>query len=104
MEIINESTRLTQEQFDEVKKQLETKPNDVLQEIKLRIGEVDVRQLSEVDKWQLQYRFMNDQLNAYNLMIQTLLDMNLVLIESLPLHKKKEVLEKLDGIKKGKVK
>lgn len=103
MEIVNESTRLSPEQFEELKKKLEEKPNEVITDIKLRVGETDVRHITEQDKWQIQYRFMNDQLNAYNVMIQTLLDMNIILIESLPVHKKKEVLEKLDGIKKGKV-
>jgi len=102
MEIENHSTRVSDKDFEAIKEQLGAKGNEVLDKLTLRDGEVDVRQLSEKEHWQIQYRFMNDQLNAYNLMIQTLLDMNLILLESLSESKKKKVIDKLDGIKKGK--
>lgn len=89
---------------DEVAKQLEEKLNDnkneILKEIKLRKGETNVRQLSDQDFKQAIYRYMNDSLNGMNLMIQTLLDINLILLEGLSLNKKKRVMELLDGVKK----
>jgi len=98
MEIINNSTRLSDEQFQELKKRMAEKLNEVLTELKLRPGETDIRQLSDADFKQAVYRYMNDTLNAYNLMIHTLLDIEIVLLESLPEGKKKYVKDKLDKI------
>jgi hypothetical protein len=89
---------------DEVAKQIEDKLNDnqneILKEVRLRKGETDVRQLSEADFKQAIYRYMNDSLNGMNLMIQTLLDINLILMEGLSANKKKRVMAMLDGINK----
>ena len=89
---------------DEVAKQIEDKLNDnqneILKEVRLRKGETDVRQLSEADFKQAIYRYMNDSLNGMNLMIQTLLDINLILMEGLSSNKKKRVIAMLDGINK----
>lgn len=99
MEIINNSTRVSDETIKELKGRLEGKPAEVLTELKLRPGETDIRQLSDADFKQATYRFMNDTLNAYNLMIHTLLDIEIILLESLSENKKAKVKEKLDGIK-----
>jgi hypothetical protein len=89
---------------DEVAKQIEDKLNDnqneILKEVRLRKGETDVRQLSEAEFKQAIYRYMNDSLNGMNLMIQTLLDINLILMEGLSSNKKKRVIAMLDGINK----
>jgi hypothetical protein len=89
---------------DEVAKQIEDKLNDnqneILKEVRLRKGETDVRQLSEAEFKQAIYRYMNDSLNGMNLMIQTLLDINLILMEGLSANKKKRVIAMLDGINK----
>jgi hypothetical protein len=47
---------------------------------------------------------MNDTLNAYNLMINTMLDINLIMLESLSHNKKEKIVKLLDGIKKQEAK
>ncbi len=103
--IENNSTRVSEETVKELEKRLnEVKPNEVLKEVKLRAGETDVRQLSDADFKQALYRFMNDSLNAYNLLINTLLDINLIMLESLSHNKKEKIVKLLDGIKKQEAK
>lgn len=103
--IENNSTRVSEETVKELEKRLnEVKPNEVLKEVKLRVGETDVRQLGEADFKQAVYRFMNDSLNAYNLLINTLLDINLIMLESLSQNKKEKIVKLLDGIKKQEAK
>lgn len=105
IKIENNSTRVSEETAKELEKRLnEGKPNEVLTEVKLRAGETDVRQLSDAEFKQAMYRFMNDSLNAYNLLITTLLDINLILLESLSHNKKEKIVKLLDGIKKQEAK
>jgi hypothetical protein len=96
MEIKNESTRVSDEAVEKAVEKLEG-INEVLKEIKLRKGEVDVRELSPKDVIQAQYRFMNDMLTIGNYMVQSLSDITIVLLESLSQNKKKKVLDALNG-------
>jgi hypothetical protein len=104
MKIDNQSTIVSDEAVKELEKRLNDNKNEILKEITLRKGETDVRQLSETDFKQAIYRYMNDSLNGMNLMIQTLLDINIVLLEGLSANKKKRVMEMLDGVKKQEAK
>jgi hypothetical protein len=103
--IENNSTKVSEETVKELEKRLnEVKANEVLKEVKLRAGETDVKQLSDAEFKQAMYRFMNDTLNAYNLMINTMLDINLIMLESLSHNKKEKIVKLLDGIKKQEAK
>lgn len=96
MEIKNESSRVSDEAVEKAVEKLEG-VNEILKEIKLRKGEVDVRELSQKDLIQAQYRFMNDMLTLGNYMVQSLSDITIVLLESLSQNKKKKVLDALNG-------
>jgi hypothetical protein len=96
MEIKNESSRVSDEAVEKAVEKLEV-ANEILKEIKLRKGEVDVRELSPKDLIQAQYRFMNDMLTLGNYMVQSLSDITIVLLESLSQNKKKKVLDALNG-------
>ncbi len=96
MEIKNESSRVSDEAVEKAVEKLEG-VNEILKEIKLRKGEVDVRELSPKDLIQAQYRFMNDMLTLGNYMVQSLSDITIVLLESLSQNKKKKVLDALNG-------
>ena len=96
MEIKNESKLVSDEAVKKAVEKLEG-INEVLKEIKLRKGEVDVRELSPKDVIQAQYRFMNDMLTIGNYMVQSLSDITIVLLESLSQNKKKKVLDALNG-------
>jgi len=104
MKIDNQSTIVSDEAVKELEKRLNDNKNEVLTEVKLRKGETDVRELSDKDFKQAIYRYMNDNLNGLNLMIQTLLDINIILLEGLSTNKKKRVMEMLDGVKKQEAK
>ncbi len=101
IKIENNSKSVSDEAVANLEKEL-NQPNEILTEIKLRPGEVDVRELSDKDFKQACYRFMNDTLNALNLQNQTLLDINLIIFESLSANKKQKVANILNGIKKPK--
>jgi hypothetical protein len=103
--IENNSTRVSEDTVKELEKRLnDVKPNEILKEVKLRAGETDVKQLSDAEFKQAMYRFMNDTLNAYNLIINTMLDINLIMLESLSHNKKEKIVKLLDGIKKQEAK
>jgi hypothetical protein len=100
MKIENHSKIVSDEAVKKLEEHFNDNKNEVLKEITLRKGETDIRQLSEAEFRQAIYRYMNDSLNGMNLMIQTVLDINLILLESLSNNKKKKVMEILDGFKK----
>lgn len=104
MKIENHSKIVSDEAVKKLEEHFNDNKNEVLKEILLRKGETDVRQLGEADFKQAIYRYMNDSLNGMNLMIQTLLDINIVLLEGLSANKRKKVMEALDGLKKQEAK
>jgi hypothetical protein len=104
MKIENQSKIVSDEVVKELEARLNDNHNEVLKEIKLRKGETDVRELSDKEFKQAIYRFMNDSLNGMNVMIQTVLDINLILLEGLSANKKKKVMAMLDGVKKQEAK
>lgn len=98
MQIDNQSKIVSEETIEELNKRLNP-ANEVLKELKLRAGETDVRELSDADFKQAQYRFMNDTLTALNYIVTTLADISVILIESQSEYKKKHIREVLDGDK-----
>lgn len=101
IKIQNNSKTVSDEAVAKLQEEL-NRTNEVLKEIRLRPGEVDVRELSDQDFKQACYRFMNDTLNALNLQNQTQLDINIILLESLSAKKKQKVADALNGLQKAK--
>jgi len=99
IKIKNASKTVSDEAVAKLEKEL-NKPNEVLTEIKLRPQEVDVRQLSDADFKQATYRFMNDMLNAVNMISQTLVDLEIIVLESLSANKKQKAIDAINGVDK----
>jgi hypothetical protein len=93
------STAVSDEAVANLEKEL-NKTNEVLTEIKLRPQEVDVRELPDKDFKQATYRFMNDTLNALNMISQTLVDLEIIVLESLSANKKQKAIDALNGVEK----
>lgn len=95
----NHSTAVSDEAVANLEKAL-NKTNEILTEIKLRPQEVDVRELPEKDFKQATYRFMNDMLNAVNMISQTLVDLEIIVLESLSANKKQKAIDAINGVEK----
>lgn len=68
--------------------------NQVLTELKLRTGEIDVRQLSEADMNQINYRFMNDMLTIMNNLMTSMVEIE-VKLDAMLTPKQQEKIKRL---------
>lgn len=108
LKVINESTdpSITPEEVAKIQgvvdKAFNPKPlkgNPIAENLLLEDGEMDCRQLSDADMKQVIIRLNKNVADGFNVLIDELNYITLVLLESLAPSKKAEVMKRIDAIK-----